>query len=67
MFLLHCPAGHPDWVLPSALPYGVRTFLDPTSLPTSSRDHPADLSAFMLTYNTVPVNHLLTWNCSPLG
>ena len=25
--LLHCPAGHPDWVLPSTVPCGVRTFL----------------------------------------
>src|SRR5581483_7435247 len=28
-FLWHCPAGRPDWVLPSTLPYGVRTFLGP--------------------------------------
>ena len=26
--LWHCPAGHPGWVLPTALPYGARTFLD---------------------------------------
>ena len=25
--LLHCPAGRPDWVLPSTVPCGVRTFL----------------------------------------
>ena len=25
--LWHFPAGHPDWALPSTLPYGVRTFL----------------------------------------
>jgi len=25
--LWHCPAGRPDWVLPSTLPCGVRTFL----------------------------------------
>jgi len=28
-FLWHCPAGRPDWVLPSTLPCGVRTFLGP--------------------------------------
>ena len=27
--LLHCPAGRPDWVLPSTVPCGVRTFLGP--------------------------------------
>jgi len=27
--LLHCPSGCPAWVLPSILPCGVRTFLDP--------------------------------------
>ena len=27
--LWHFPAGHPDWVLPSTLPCGVRTFLGP--------------------------------------
>ena len=26
--LLHCPAGHPGWVLPTTLPCGARTFLD---------------------------------------
>ena len=28
-FLWHFPAGRPDWVLPSTLPCGVRTFLGP--------------------------------------
>jgi hypothetical protein len=28
-FLWHCPARHRDWGLPSALPYGARTFLPP--------------------------------------
>jgi hypothetical protein len=28
--LLHFPAGHPDWALPSTMPCGVRTFLGPT-------------------------------------
>src|SRR5450759_1023182 len=38
--LWHCPAGHPGWVLPTALPYGARTFLgeglplDATAWPT---------------------------------
>ncbi len=27
MFLWHCPWGCPHWALPSALPYGARTFL----------------------------------------
>ena len=27
--LWHCPAGHPGWALPTTLPCGVRTFLDP--------------------------------------
>jgi len=27
MSLWHYPAGCPDWVLPSTLPYGARTFL----------------------------------------
>jgi hypothetical protein len=27
--LLHFPSGHPAWELPSTLPFGVRTFLDP--------------------------------------
>ena len=26
-FLWHFPSGRPDWALPSALPFGVRTFL----------------------------------------
>ncbi len=26
--LLHFPASHLEWVLPTTLPYGVRTFLD---------------------------------------
>src|SRR5205823_3826143 len=29
-FLWHFPSGHPDWALPSVLPFGARTFL-PTS------------------------------------
>jgi len=28
MFLCHFPSGRPAWALPSALPYGARTFLD---------------------------------------
>jgi len=27
-FLLHFPASHLEWGLPTTLPYGVRTFLD---------------------------------------
>ena len=27
MFLCHFPSGRPAWVLPSALPFGARTFL----------------------------------------
>src|SRR6187200_2445344 len=37
--LWHFPAGHPDWALPSIVPYGVRTFLGPI---TSVRGRPAD-------------------------
>ena len=47
--LWHCPAGRPDWVLPSTLPCGVRTFLGPVaagsdrSFPTTpARGRPAD-------------------------
>jgi len=29
VFLCHFPSGRPAWVLPSALPYGARAFLDP--------------------------------------
>src|SRR5262249_47966823 len=38
-FLWHFPAGHPDWALPSIVPYGVRTFLGPI---VSVRGRPAD-------------------------
>jgi len=38
-FLWHCPAGRPDWVLPSTLPCGVRTFLGPVR---PARGRPAD-------------------------
>src|SRR5438132_13559469 len=31
-FLWHFPSGRPDWVLPSALLFGARTFLQPYSL-----------------------------------
>jgi len=30
--LWHCPAGCPGWVLPTALPFGARTFLDALGL-----------------------------------
>ena len=40
-FLLHVPAGHPGWALPTVLPCGVRTFLD-TRVPRS----PDRLAAF---------------------
>jgi len=33
--LLHCPSGRPAWVLPSILPCGVRTFLDPKAAAAS--------------------------------
>ena len=39
--LLHFPAGRPDWVLPSTLPCGVRTFLGPVPR-GPARGHPAD-------------------------
>src|ERR1700690_115910 len=39
--LWHFPAGRPDWVLPSTLPCGVRTFLG--RVPRGpARGHPAD-------------------------
>jgi hypothetical protein len=38
--LWHFPAGHPDWALPSTLPYGVRTFLGPVPK-HAVRGHPA--------------------------
>ena len=42
--LLHFPAGHPDWALPSILPCGVRTFLGRITTPKSGsvRGRPAD-------------------------
>src|SRR5262245_812630 len=40
--LLHFPAGHPDWALPSILPCGVRTFLGRITTKVSARGHPAD-------------------------
>ena len=38
--LLHFPSGHPAWELPSILPCGVRTFLNP--LQRADCDRPAD-------------------------
>ncbi len=38
-FLLHFPAGHPDWLLASILSSGAPTFLSMTQLPC--RGHPA--------------------------
>ena len=35
--LLHFPAGHPEWALPTTLPCGVRTFLGAISEPTPTR------------------------------
>ncbi len=40
-FLWHGPAGHPGWVLPTALPCGARTFLDESP----RRGRPAGSSA----------------------
>src|SRR6202022_1970606 len=37
--LWHCPAGRPDWLLASTVPYGVRTFLGPVE---PVRGRPAD-------------------------
>ena len=37
--LWHCPAGRPDWVLPSTMPCGVRTFLGRVE---PARGRPAD-------------------------
>jgi hypothetical protein len=36
-FLWHFPAGRPDWVLPSTLPCGVRTFLGRVTLRARTR------------------------------
>ena len=44
-FLWHCPAGHPGWVLPTTMLFGVRTFLNGACTPPRSpgrlvrRDH----------------------------
>ncbi len=41
--LLRCPAGRPDWVLPSTVPCGVRTFLEPVPPRDGpAHGHPAD-------------------------
>jgi hypothetical protein len=41
--LLHCPAGRPDWVLPSTVPCGVRTFLGSSPCEHGPiRGHPAN-------------------------
>ena len=45
VFLWHCPAGFPGWALPTASPYGVRTFLEGFSLPPQSLGPPIDGSA----------------------
>ena len=37
MFLWHYLAGHPDWVLPSTLLYGARTFLGQVHLHVAAR------------------------------
>src|SRR5579883_1144732 len=37
MFLWHCLAGHPDWVLPSTPLCGARTFLEQAGLPAATR------------------------------
>jgi len=39
-FLWHFPAGFPGWALPTATPFGVRTFLEGFSLPAIAQ--PAD-------------------------
>ena len=36
VFLWHFPAGFPGWALPTAMPFGVRTFLEGFSLPPRS-------------------------------
>src|SRR6185369_17476483 len=45
VFLWHFPAGFPGWALPTALPCGVRTFLEGFSLPPRSLGPPGDGSA----------------------
>jgi len=45
VFLWHFPAGFPGWALPTASPYGVRTFLEGFSLPPRSLGPPSDGSA----------------------
>ena len=44
-FLWHFPAGFPGWALPTALPCGVRTFLEGFSLPPRSLSPPFDGSS----------------------
>ena len=53
--LLHCPAGRPDWVLPSTLPCGVRTFLGRVE-PVRAR--PARGRHGRLTTRSRPLSHL---------
>jgi hypothetical protein len=46
--LWHCPADHSGWVLPTALPWGARTFLDTWSyqlIPARCRGRPTNPSA----------------------
>src|SRR6478672_11498907 len=45
--LLHCPSGHPAWLLASTLPFGVPTFLDPVTLSGPGRGHLADSPSAM--------------------
>ena len=53
--LLHCPAGRPDWVLPSTVPCGVRTFLGPVPACGPARGRPADsLPAYRLRRRRCP-------------
>ena len=49
--LWHCPAGCPGWVLPTALPFGARTFLDTCSyqlIPARCRGRPTNPSALAI-------------------
>src|SRR3954467_13930104 len=45
VFLWHFPAGFPGWALPTASPFGVRTFLEGFSLPPRSLGPHTDGSA----------------------
>ena len=53
-FLWHCPAGHPGSVLPTTLPCGVRTFLEPAHLARAATVWPTPLAPHSTPFRASP-------------